>query len=443
MKRLDLSRTRLTIFCLFAIFSVFSIRSAYAIVIPRAISPSQIASGAPGQTGVAVPINTTDATGIAKVSITLTFDASILAAKNVQLTPLTSGFTLGTPVIASGQVTISMSQSTGMPSGSGAILNVIFDVSPSAYGGAYATLTLQSVSMFDKNNQPIPFTKVPGLFTVTSDNPGISNLPPSPPLNVSPLDGVSILDLTPTLQASSFLDPNPGDTHSSSHWQVDNNPDFSSPAFDSGETITEKTSMTLPSGHLAPSTVYYWRVRYKDNQGAWSPWSSPTSFVTQMAYERWSGEVSFNLKFAVYVGDSAGNEKFGTETGPFSGTLSIYWVKEERNLAPNESGCYINFEGSSQYGPASFCITQKSSMLTYNVNAATSDAAYVKGIGTFTGMYDGENLEGLIFIDVTKATFKKDKTGALVSISFSSTLGGGTDDVTVFTGSLSGTLTKK
>jgi hypothetical protein len=61
----------------------------------------------------------------------------------------------------------------------------------------------------------------------------------------------------------------------------------------------------------------------------------------------------------------------------------------------------------------------------------------------FTGNYEGENLEDPIFIDVTKATFKKDISGNLVSITFSSKLGGGADDTTVFSGALNGTLTKK
>ncbi len=271
------------------------------------------------------------------------------------------------------------------------------------------------------------------------------NLPPGPPVNLSPLDGTVEVSLTPTLEASSFADLNPGDTHASSQWQIDQNVNFSAPGFDSGETATDKTSIVIPKGALTFSKIYYWRVRYKDSQGAWSPWSYPISFVTLNApsYEKWLGQVDTSLKFSVYVQDASGNEKFGSETVPFTGTIEMYWVNEERNLTKNAQGCYIYFEGSNPYGPASFCITEKASMLTYSVNPATSDTAYLKGTGTLTGTLEGEVMEGPIFIDVTSATFKKDKSGALVSITVSAKVGGGTDDVTVFSGSFKTTLTKQ
>jgi len=36
----------------------------------------------------------------------------------------------------------------------------------------------------------------------------------------------------------------------------------------------------VPGGTLAVNTVYYWRVRYQDNNGAWSDWSNSKSFTT-------------------------------------------------------------------------------------------------------------------------------------------------------------------
>lgn len=72
----------------------------------------------------------------------------------------------------------------------------------------------------------------------------------------------------------------------------------------------------------------------------------------------------------------------------FFNNLLNHIQEETKNIAPNENGCYIYFTGSSEYGPISFCITQKASMLTYYVNPATADTAYLKGIGTFTGKYD-------------------------------------------------------
>lgn len=60
---------------------------------------------------------------------------------------------------------------------------------------------------------------------------------------------------------------------------MDNNGDFSSPEWDSGKT-EGRTRITVPAGRLRAKTRYYWRVRYKDNLGAWSPWSDRGTFVT-------------------------------------------------------------------------------------------------------------------------------------------------------------------
>jgi len=106
-----------------------------------------------------------------------------------------------------------------------------------------------------------------------------SNNPPNTPTLVSPENGATGLSLTPTLQASSFSDPD-GDSFAASHWQVDNNSDFSSPEWDSGE-YTPTTSVTVPISKLSYSTTYWWRVRYKDSRGAWSSWSSSRCFTTQ------------------------------------------------------------------------------------------------------------------------------------------------------------------
>lgn len=110
------------------------------------------------------------------------------------------------------------------------------------------------------------------------------NNPPNTPTLVSPANGATGLSLIPMLQASAFSDPD-GDGHANSHWQVDNNNDFSSPEWDSGETYAASTSTTVPSGRLSYGTTYWWRVRYKDSRGAWSSWSSPRYFTTQPGIE--------------------------------------------------------------------------------------------------------------------------------------------------------------
>jgi len=106
-----------------------------------------------------------------------------------------------------------------------------------------------------------------------------SNQSPSKPSNVSPVNAATGLALTPTLQSSAFSDPNVGDTHAASHWQLRTSfGSYLSPVYDSSTDTSHLTSMEAPA--LSYSTTYYWHVRYQDNHGAWSSWSAETSFVT-------------------------------------------------------------------------------------------------------------------------------------------------------------------
>jgi len=108
-----------------------------------------------------------------------------------------------------------------------------------------------------------------------------SNHPPRKPLNLSPANGESEVSLPLTLESSAFSDPDPGDVHSASHWQIDDNSDFSSPVFDSFTDLIDKTTIVALSENLLYSREpYYWRVRHRDNHGYWSDWSDSTSFLT-------------------------------------------------------------------------------------------------------------------------------------------------------------------
>jgi hypothetical protein len=107
------------------------------------------------------------------------------------------------------------------------------------------------------------------------------NTGPNKPNIISPANGATNVSLTPMLQPSTFTDPNPGDTHAASQWQITSTPgDYSSPVYDSGIDTVNKFSLTVPGGKLALNTVYNWRVRYEDNNGAWSDWSNAKSFTT-------------------------------------------------------------------------------------------------------------------------------------------------------------------
>ena len=110
------------------------------------------------------------------------------------------------------------------------------------------------------------------------------NRPPQTPLNQSPLNGQAGIELTTALQATVFDDPDAGQTHLASQWQLrlaGTSEDFSQTLLDTGASETSKTSLLLSEGLLSPLTTYWWRVRYQDSVGQWSSWSQATSFKTQ------------------------------------------------------------------------------------------------------------------------------------------------------------------
>jgi PKD repeat protein len=107
--------------------------------------------------------------------------------------------------------------------------------------------------------------------------------PPQPPINSSPADGATSVSLTPTLTSSAFSDPDAGDSHAASQWQVREATapiDYSVTAYDSQKDTTNKTNILIPSGKLSYNTTYYWHVKYQDSYGKWSDWSTETSFTT-------------------------------------------------------------------------------------------------------------------------------------------------------------------
>ncbi|MDM7998763.1 MAG: hypothetical protein QUS33_01865 [Dehalococcoidia bacterium] len=109
----------------------------------------------------------------------------------------------------------------------------------------------------------------------------VQNRPPDRPIAISPEDGASGIALNPTLCSSAFSDPDVGDTHAATQWQVTATPgDYADPVWLSLEVTSALTQITVPGGLLNGNTAYCWRVRYQDNQGDWSEWSEESRFTT-------------------------------------------------------------------------------------------------------------------------------------------------------------------
>lgn len=101
---------------------------------------------------------------------------------------------------------------------------------------------------------------------------------PDTPNTVSPPNGTNDVNLTPSLEASGFSDPD-GDNHAASRWQIANDVGLTDLVYESGE-VDSCTTLRVPQGVLQNDNTYYWRAQYKDDRNAWSYWSEAASFLT-------------------------------------------------------------------------------------------------------------------------------------------------------------------
>lgn len=109
--------------------------------------------------------------------------------------------------------------------------------------------------------------------------PSVIGTPPEAPVNLTPIADESGVGLLPLLTASAYYDPDPSDTHQASQWQISTTPgDYSTPVYDSGASADLTSHQVTVS--LNGATNYYWRVRYQNNAGAWSDFSTESAFST-------------------------------------------------------------------------------------------------------------------------------------------------------------------
>ncbi|MDY6893311.1 MAG: cytochrome c3 family protein [Chloroflexota bacterium] len=119
----------------------------------------------------------------------------------------------------------------------------------------------------------------PNNLTYDSWSFSTVNNAPDTPSNTLPSNGATGVSVTPTLESSAFSDPDSGDTHEGSQWQITvDQGNYTSSVYDSGFTI-DLTSHNVAIS-LGNSTTYYWHVRHQDDHEKWSAYSTETSFTT-------------------------------------------------------------------------------------------------------------------------------------------------------------------
>jgi hypothetical protein len=135
------------------------------------------------------------------------------------------------------------------------------------------------------------------MDSLTLTKVGTTNHAPYSPSLISPANG-STIGWTPQLTTGNFSDPDSGDTHLQTEWQIGSVSDFSSTAF---VKISQSnlTSLNVPQFVLAEGITYYWRVRYYDNHSMASAWSGVYSFTTHTTnWDQNGNGIPDNYEFA-------------------------------------------------------------------------------------------------------------------------------------------------
>lgn len=153
------------------------------------------------------------------------------------------------------------------------------------YGWNYIETGTDTVTMwFAEGVGLVKYVHTDDQGTVTMVRTNLpANSAPNRPATVFPGLSATDIPLTTELQASAFDDPDAGDTHQATQWQVAGQSNFSTVLWDFIDTDGNRTGHAVPDDLLSHYTLYYWRVRYQDNHGDWSEWSLVRSFTTEQA----------------------------------------------------------------------------------------------------------------------------------------------------------------
>lgn len=134
------------------------------------------------------------------------------------------------------------------------------------------------------------------------DNDGITNLaeylsgsdPTHAPRNQAPLapemlapaNGEIAVSTTPVLKASAFADPDAGDSHGKTEWRITRETTQET-VFHAVRSRLWLTRLRVPRLVLDGSATYTCQVRYYDDHGLMSQWSSPVTFTTHCPENAW------------------------------------------------------------------------------------------------------------------------------------------------------------
>ena len=143
-----------------------------------------------------------------------------------------------------------------------------------------------AASIYTFNNVYTDYT-ITAYFTPIAESTPTPNHVPERPIPLLPNNGENSVPLTPMLEISGFSDPDTGDVHGATRWQISSEEDFNHLIIDivcdENSTNNYLLSLQVPHGTLTNLRTYYWRVMVRDariGDYKWSQWSPVRRFDT-------------------------------------------------------------------------------------------------------------------------------------------------------------------
>jgi hypothetical protein len=153
-----------------------------------------------------------------------------------------------------------------------------------SYTGSNGELTIDVTAKQLRLHDGVTPGGIPQVILDSEDKIPYDVLPPAvaaAPTPVSPSGTIS--STSPSLQVGSFslVSGMTTITHTHTQWQVATDAGFTNLVLDTGDT-TDLLSRAVTG--LSNQTTYFWRARFKTNDGGYSPWSAGTTFTTAGLY---------------------------------------------------------------------------------------------------------------------------------------------------------------
>jgi hypothetical protein len=171
---------------------------------------------------------------------------------------------------------------------------------------------------------------------------------PSRPLNIFPIDGDTSLSICLILKGSDFWGIE--DSLQASHWEIAKGGNFTDSLIASNwyqsenyyyevnlqanDDLTDASFESIPGNNL-----YHWRVRYRNQNLEWSPWSVPTTFYLENTGDTLSGNLIQNK---------------GAENGV------LFWTGDIEALMNAECNSVNPYQGNYNFAVGGVCANESS-----------------------------------------------------------------------------------